>query len=329
MRIHLWPVTISASLILSLAACSREDPAAQMQKWTFRFSTDAVAVKSAPENELSRSVGMSAYLFDNGAQPEQPGYMWNGEVVRKGAGWNTADSYDKPAAGKSILFQAYYPFFPQDGTGPVRLADNSVPGPLTLEYEVPSDVSGQLDLMTGESDLLSTDEELEDVAVTMHHRLSAIQFVTGDIGLAGTIKSISLKNIHRQGSYRHGDAEWTLSGQTDGVCFTVRPEFVVDGVTLAADPDGRRMVAGGDDTFLMLPQAIPDEARMVIEYEATIDGVTSVHTLEANLKSRSIPEWQMGKIYTYQISVVSLALEYETFINDWELGGQTDVHITF
>ena len=37
----------------------------------------------------------------------------------------------------------------------------------------------------------------------------------------------------------------------------------------------------------------------------------------------------MGKIYTYQISVVSLALQYETFINDWEMGGQTDVHITF
>lgn len=272
---------------------------------------------------------MSAYIFDSGAQPELPVYMWNGEVVRKGAGWNTADSYAKPAAGKSILFQAYYPFFPQDGTGPVRLADSSVSGPLTLEYEVPLDVSGQLDLMTGESDLLSTDEELIDVPVTMHHRLSAIQFVTGDIGLAGTIKSISLKNLHRQGAYRHGDAEWTLSGRTDGVCFTVRPEFAVDGVTLAGDPDGRKTVAGGDDTFLMLPQAIPDEARMVIEFEAAVDGVTSVHTLEANLKSRSIPEWQMGKIYTYQISVVSLALKYETFINDWELGGETDVHISF
>jgi hypothetical protein len=68
---------------------------------------------------------------------------------------------------------------------------------------------------------------------------------------------------------------------------------------------------------------------MVIEYEATVDGVTSVHTLEAKLGSRSVPEWQMGKIYTYQISVVSLALEYETFINDWEFGGQTDVQITF
>ena len=82
-------------------------------------------------------------------------------------------------------------------------------------------------------------------------------------------------------------------------------------------------------TTLMLPQAIPDEARLVIEYEAAVDGVTSVHTLEARLRSRSIPEWQMGKIYTYQISVVSLALQYETFINDWEMGGQTDVHITF
>lgn len=329
MRIHPWPVAISAFLMLSLSACSREDPAAPMKKWTFRISTDAVAVKGAPELELSQSVGMSACIFENGAQPGLPEYMWNGEVVRKGAGWDTADSYAKPAAGKSIWFQAYYPFFPQDGTAPVRLADPSVPGPLSLEYEVPAAVSEQLDLMTGESEVLSTDGELEDVPVTMHHRLSAIQFVTGDIGLAGTIKSISLKNIHQKGSYRHGDAGWTLLDQTDGVNFTVRPEFVVEGVTLAGDPDGRKTVAGGDNTFLMLPQAIPDEARMVIEYEAAVDGVTSVHVLETKLGSRSVPEWQMGKIYTYQISVVSLALKYETFINDWEMGGQTDVQITF
>lgn len=329
MRIHPWPVAISAFLMLSLSACSREDPAAPMKKWTFRISTDAVGVKGAPELELSQSVGMSACIFENGAQPGLPEYMWNGEVVRKGAGWDTADSYAKPAAGKSIWFQAYYPFFPQDGTAPVRLADPSVPGPLSLEYEVPAAVSEQLDLMTGESEVLSTDGELEDVPVTMHHRLSAIQFVTGDIGLAGTIKSISLKNIHQKGSYRHGDAGWTLLDQTDGVNFTVRPEFVVEGVTLAGDPDGRKTVAGGDNTFLMLPQAIPDEARMVIEYEAAVDGVTSVHVLETKLGSRSVPEWQMGKIYTYQISVVSLALKYETFINDWEMGGQTDVQITF
>ena len=329
MRIHLWPVAISAFLMLSLSACSREEPATPMKKWTFRFSTDAVAVKGAPEQELSKSVGMSACVFDDGAQPGLPEYMWNGEVVRKGAGWDTADSYAKPAAGKSIRFQAYYPFFAQDGNAPVRLAAPSVPGPLTLEYEVPAAVSDQLDLMTGESEVLSTDEALEDVPVTMHHRLSAIQFVTGDIGLAGTIKSISLENIHKKGSYRHGDAGWTLLDQTDGVSFTVRPEFVVEGVTLAGDPDGRKPVAAGENTFLMLPQAIPDEARLVIEYEAAVDGVTSVHTLEARLRSRSIPEWQMGKIYTYQISVVSLALQYETFINDWEMGGQTDVHITF
>lgn len=329
MRINLWSAALSAFLMLSLSACSGDDlPAPAMIKWSFRFSTDAVAVKSAPEYDLSRSVGVSAYIFENGAQAGVPDYMWNGEAVRKGAGWDTAESYAKPAAGKSIVFQAYYPYFPQDGAGPLRLADASVSGPLTFEYEVPADVSDQVDLMTGESETLSTDGDLEDVPVTLHHRLSAIQFVTGDIGLAGTVKSISLKNIHGKGSYRHGDAGWTLLDRTEGVCFTVRPGFVVDGVTLAADPDGRKTVAGGENTFLMLPQAIPDEAKLVIEYEATVDGVNAVHTLEAGLKSRSIPEWQWGKIYTYQISVVSLALEYEAFVNDWELGGETEVDIT-
>lgn len=323
---------MSAFLMLSLSACSSEDPAAPaepaLKKWSFRFSTEAVAVRSAPEHELSKSVGMSAYVFENGAQPGLPDYMWNGEVVRRGPGWDTVDGYAKPAAGKSILFQAYYPYFPQDGTGPVNLAAVTIPGPLSLEYEVPSDVSDQIDLMTGESETLSTDEDLKDVLVSMSHRLSAIQFVTGDIGLAGTVRSISVKNIHKKGTYSLGDDSWTLESATDGV-FSVYPDYVVEGVTMAGDPDGRQTIAGGDNTFMMLPQAIPDDAKMVIEYEATVDGVKSVHTLEAKLKSRNIPEWQWGKVYTYQISVVSLALQYETFINDWEMGGETDVHITF
>lgn len=321
---------MSAFLMLSLSACSSEDPAAPaepaLKKWSFRFSTEAIAVRSATEYELSRSVGMSAYVFDDGSQPGLPEYMWNEEVVRKGAGWDTADGYARPAAGKSILFQAYYPYFPQDGTGPVNLAAATIPGPLSLEYEVPSDVSDQIDLMTGESETLSTDEDLKDVLVSMSHRLSAIQFVTGDIGLAGTVRSISLKNIHKKGTYSLGDDSWTLESATDGV-FSVYPDYVVEGVTMAGDPDGRQMIAGGDNTFMMLPQAIPDDAKMVIEYEATVDGVKSVHTLEAKLKSRNIPEWQWGKVYTYQISVVSLALEYEVFVHEWEFGGQADVNI--
>ena len=72
---------MSAFLMLSLSACSREEPAAPQKKWTFRFSTDAVAVKGAPEYELSKSVGMSAFVFDKDAQPGLPEYMWNGEVA--------------------------------------------------------------------------------------------------------------------------------------------------------------------------------------------------------------------------------------------------------
>lgn len=322
-------IRLAAFLALSITACTPKDNATAEtagERWYFTFSTEELTVRSAPENSITGSVGISAYISDTEDISGRPEYMWNEEVVRSGAGWNTLNSFQKPEAGRHLRFQAYYPYAPQTGTPAIRLSDSSVSGPMSLEYEVPSDVAGQIDLMTGESPVLSTDVENKDVPVTMYHRLSAIRFVTGDIGLAGTIRSISLINVHKKGAYRIGDDGWSLDSGTDGV-FSVYPDYVVEGVTLAEDPDGRQEVAGGDNTFIMLPQPIPDEARLQIRYEAEIDGVTDIHVLETKLKSRNIQEWQWGKIYTYQISVVSLALEYETFVHDWEPGVQADVDI--
>jgi len=331
MRKKIRGTGLIALLMISLPACSNskiDAPAEDVSiTWNFSISTNDITVRSAPETALSRSVGMAAYVFDTGGPVGQPGYMWNEEVVRNENGWNTVNGFEAPEAGKSIQFLAYYPYAPQVNDPALSLSEASATGPVSIGYKVPQDVTAQLDVMTGESAVLSTDEENKNVHIIMHHRLAAIQFVTGDIGLAGTIKSITLKNIHDKGSYQMGNDGWVLQAVEEGTSFSVYPEYEVSGVTLAEDPDGRQPVATGENTFLMLPQPIPDNARMTIEYEATKDGVTEIHTLEARLKSNRVSEWQWGKIYTYQISVVSLALEYETFVHDWELGGETDVEI--
>ena len=325
-----WQQGMAALFALTLAACGSDDtatpPEEAWQPWQFAITTDGLT-RGMPETTLSKSVGMAAYVFENGGALGAPDYMWNEEVTKSGTGWCTSNGYAKPQTDKSIKFLAYYPYTAQSGTPAILLSDNTTAGPLAITYEVPQDVADQQDVMTGESAVLSTSDRNDLVQMTLHHRLSAIQFVTGDIGLSGKIKSISLKNIHKKGTYRLGDNAWTLQGGTNGVSFTVSPDYVVEHITLASDADGRQPVATNENSFLMLPQAIPDDAKMVIEYEATIDGTTAVHTLEANLKNSTVPEWQWGKIYTYQISVVSLALEYEVVVHDWELGGVTDVQM--
>ncbi len=326
---HLWKVGMLALISLVLSACGSDDTATPpaYQPLYFSFSTGDMTTRGIPETTLRKSVGMAAYVFENGDALGTPGYMWNEEVTKSGTGWCTSNGYAKPETGKSMKFLAYYPYSEQSGNPSILLSDHATSGPVVITYEVPQDVADQQDVMTGESAVLSTSDRNDLVQMTLHHRLSAIQFVTGDIGLSGKIKSISLKNIHKKGTYRLGDNAWTLQGGTNGVSFTVSPDYVVEHITLASDADGRQPVATNENSFLMLPQAIPDDAKMVIEYEATIDGTTAVHTLEANLKNSTVPEWQWGKIYTYQISVVSLALEYEVVVHDWELGGVTDVQM--
>lgn len=330
-RKTMWQLLLVGALALPalcVSGCSSEDTSADtsgLQPWYFSFSTGDMATRGKPEDTLTRSVGVSSYVFDHEGTLGKPNFMWNEEVCKGGSVWRTKNAFGKPDAGKDMKFMAYYPYAAQEDDPQLKVSDNNVSGPAVIEYEVPTVVADQQDVMTGESDVVGTDVENAGVQITMKHRLAAIQFITGDIGLAGKIVTITLKGIYKKGTYRLGDSQWTLSGTPTGVSFTVRPEYVVEDVTLATDPDGKKAITEDENTFLMLPQEIPDDAKMVIEFEATIDGETATHTLEANLKSESLSRWDWGKVYKYKISVVSLALEYSLETHDWEGGRETDV----
>ena len=185
--------------------------------------------------------------------------------------------------------------------------------------------------MSGESDVIDTDVETNSLSITMKHRLAGIQFVTGDIGLAGSIESITLKGIYKKGTYTLGASNWTLVGSPDDVEFTIKPMYEVqvneDGVTLADEEGGKQVIAPEDSTLLILPQQIPVDAKLVIKFRARAKGEEEIrlHTLEAPLRSNALTEWEWGKIYRYKISVISLALEYDLETHDWEGGTDQSV----
>ena len=65
---HLWKVGMLALISLVLSACGSDDTATPpaYQPLYFSFSTGDMTTRGIPETTLSKSVGMAAYVFENG-----------------------------------------------------------------------------------------------------------------------------------------------------------------------------------------------------------------------------------------------------------------------
>ena len=343
-KLNIRTLCFMAMIALLMSACSTADDTASdvtadgKRPYYFSFNTGGMSTtptRGLPEAALSKHVGVSSFLYAKNANPGKPNFMWNEEVARsaaEGNKWRTRNAFSQPATGHNMKFMAYYPYHEQTQEEQVlTLSDDNTTGPTVITYEVPADVKDQEDIMSGESDVIDTDVETNSLSITMKHRLAGIQFVTGDIGLAGSIESITLKGIYKKGTYTLGASNWTLVGSPDDVEFTIKPMYEVqvneDGVTLADEEGGKQVIAPEDSTLLILPQQIPVDAKLVIKFRARAKGEEEIrlHTLEAPLRSNALTEWEWGKIYRYKISVISLALEYDLETHDWEGGTDQSV----
>ena len=336
-KLNIRTLCFMAMLALLMSACSTADDtvgdvtADGKRPYYFSFSTGDMVTRGAPEASLSQHVGVSSFLYAKGGTMGKPNFMWNEEVARsaaEGNKWRTRNAFNQPETGRSMKFQAYYPYTSQEGTElALTLSDSEASGSTVITYEVPEDVTEQYDVMSGESDVIDTDVQQNSLSITMKHRLAGIQFVTGDIGLIGNIESIALKGIYKRGTYTLGANAWQLKGDPEDVEFAVNTDFQVTAITLADEEGGKQVITDGDNTLLMLPQQIPANATMVIKFRGTAVGESEerLHTLEAPLRSDALSAWEWGKIYRYKISIVSLALTYDLETHQWEGGTDESV----
>lgn len=336
-KLNIRTLCFMAMIALLMSACSTADDTTSdvtvdgKRPYYFSFNTGGMSTtptRGLPEAALSKHVGVSSFLYAKNANPGKPNFMWNEEVVKKETSWRTRHVFAVPETGHHMKFMAYYPYHEQTQEEQVlTLSDDNTTGPTVITYEVPADVKDQEDIMSGESDVIDTDVETNSLSITMKHRLAGIQFVTGDIGLAGSIESITLKGIYKKGTYTLGANAWQLKGDPEDVEFNINTDFQVTAVTLADEEGGKQVITDGDNTLLMLPQQIPADAKMVIKFRGTAVGETEekLHTLEAPLRSDALPTWEWGKIYRYKISIVSLALVYELETHQWEGGSDESV----
>ena len=194
----------------------------------------------------------------------------------------TPTSYYWPTAGYKISFFAYYPY--NNAAFTVQSAAN-VTGAPTYAYTVPSVISNQLDIMTGQvTDQLGGSSSA--VNMSLVHRCSAVHFnVTNDRSDAITVNSISIEGVKYTGTLN--ESTWTLGSGVNSS--STNPFTLACNTSVAAG--ATTDITGSSNIFLMLPQTLPSGAKLKVvvddeEFETDLSGT-----------------WVAGKEYTYTVSM--------------------------
>lgn len=241
-----------------------------------------------------------AYWKKDGQLVQEQFYMDENVSDNGSNRWSSTDTYYWPGDGHSLQFYAWAPV-------DAFIATPQAPTETTLEYTVPSDVSGQNDLVVTTTEELNGNSNIV-VPLTFRHICTAVRFETGSQMQAGTISSVTLKGIKKTGTYDMATYTWALTEATDD--FTQKLNHATTGTETAGSE-----VTSAAQTFMMLPQTLSDGATVEVVF---VDGTTGTErTLSASIAGM---EWPQGKTVTYKISI---SPEYDMSI---ECDDKVDAH---
>lgn len=206
------------------------------------------------------------------------------------------------------------------------------PNEISFAYEAQTSNGGSKDAEAQPDLLLATSvcNKAGSVAgrapLDFSHALSAIKFAVRDV-LDGEVVSIEISGVNSKGNclYANNDkaegAVITWTGQSDLKSFTQ---------TFNHPLENRPVVNPGDDsqdlllsdkmpekTFMMIPQQIPDDAKITVTLKRTNvkEGPETI-TVSGKIKDNLVTEWKPGHEYVYTISTSK-----SNWINVFAVGG--------
>ncbi len=253
------------------------------------------------------SFGVTAFM---GSQK----YMDHVEIKKSADSWKPKTAYFW-LNGKPLDFYAWYPYN-SEGT-------NGIPAGMTLNqedfssisYTVPTDVSKQEDLMFAVNKNASEPADGKATSLDFKHSLAAVKFVVGNLPAGSKVTSVALKGVKYKGDLavtagNNGADQlvWSnLANETRD--FTV----VTDKEVKENDTDPA--ITTADQTFFMMPQTLPDDAKVevVVEKEpgttVTLTGALQDATAAVGAKNK----WEAGNTYTYTINLYNVTAEITFF----------------
>lgn len=211
-------------------------------------------------------------------------YLYNEKVNVDGTMVNPVKW--KKSESSKLKFFAVHPA--TDGSNPL-VTTSSGTNPI-VNYAPNTDVKKQFDLLVANTNPFNYDDYVsQKIPIAFSHATTAVLFKVGnELTYKQKVKKIEIKNVIGDGTYDIAKNEWTVG--------TSKKTFELD---LSAAPfstatNAGSIMNGGDGTFFMVPQDIPDDAYVLITF-------VSGKTVKANIGGTG-KKWAAGTTKTYTIS---------------------------
>lgn len=147
----------------------------------------------------------------------------------------------------------------------------------TITYQVADEVANQKDVIVASRSIVYNTDKNKTIPLTFDHILTAVRFKLAIDG--ATLQSIIVSGVNNKGVYTMTTGLWSEQEKIS--------------VTNAADISYTINSTEAGNELLMIPQTLPNGAKVTLNYE--VGGVQK--TLKADL----IGEWQPGKLITYTL----------------------------
>lgn len=211
-------------------------------------------------------------------------YLYNEKVNADGTMVNPVKW--KKSESSKLKFFAVHPA--TDGSNPL-VTTSSGTNPV-VNYAPDTNVKKQFDLLVANTNSFNYDDYVsQKIPIAFSHATTAVLFKVGnELTYKQKVKKIEIKNVIGDGTYDIATKAWTVG--------TTKKTFELD---LSAAPfstatNAGSIMNGGDGTFFMVPQDIPDDAYVLITFE-------SGKTVKANIGGTG-KKWVAGTTKTYTIS---------------------------
>ena len=234
------------------------------------MSTFGVSAAVYRTGEAYTSAGHGSYFYCYGVVPGiATDYLW-------------------PTEDYMLSFFAYHPYNNDSFT---VLSEASDAGSPVYSYTVPSALADQVDVMTAET-LDQAGGVFQPVNLTFSHHCTAVKVLfTNERPVPVTVTSVSVIGVKHTGTLQGGS--WTLDDEV--TTFTHECDVTVEASATES--------LTGDGYFLMLPQELPEGAKLRVE---TTDDVYEGDITET---------WEENRMMTYRFSLSGVT-NYLRFIAD-------------
>ena len=332
---------IMAAVAATFASCStdNEDFVTQNepQKIVFdapvmNMGTRAGAITNAtyPEAESFKVFANRHTGTYNGSWDSN--FMDGVDVSKVNTQWAPAQDYYWPKNGDMITFAAYSPANLSATTDCESVA-YEVTGLKVVGYKLNADLAQQKDLMFAPRVMDKTKANSSNgVDIKFNHALSLINFTVKSENTGITITDIIVNNAKDKGTFNEGitDGDTYKIGSPDA---TVNPAWTGQAFQNTSSKfnvfNGTKSVtktaATVGDNLLMIPQDVTGST-ITIKWKYTNGGSNVVlDEVTKNFSDLGISAWEIGKKYTYNITINLDKIYFNPSVDNWVDGGTGDI----